>query len=392
MLRARRNRRVDGLVSPRQRRDGPGGGESPPHRELVAVGAYVFAGGFTVGVSEHFKVAATCEGDGAYGVATHRLNFPHVPAFHGPARWPDGLRAVGPVDFIYANPPCAAWSVAGVSLTKGPDAWKTDPRTECWRQSFQLFEDAVKRGHKRPHVLAIESVTQAYMPHRGRPLMNELAARALALGYSVTHLLVDAKWLGAPQCRRRYFFVAHDVAFKPGAGNWAPAASVQDTLALVHDPGVVQPHNPGHARWLKRAKPGEGLKHQWHLHHGQDPAKWPRRPDGRVPGRPMFFEGRLPLDRPAGTFVGDFWYHPTEDRKLGHNEHKALCGFPQSFEVAGDNRHWASLLARGVLPPVAEWLARHARAAIEAGAPESGNVYEVDLRKPPLNGVEPNYG
>ena len=80
---------------------------------MRAVGCYIFGGGFSLGVRRKMDVICHLEGDDGYGVASVRRNQPDVPIFFGPSRWPIAeLRAIAP-DFVYANPPCAAWSPIG---------------------------------------------------------------------------------------------------------------------------------------------------------------------------------------------------------------------------------------------------------------------------------------
>src|SRR5687768_13498272 len=118
---------------------------------LKAVGCTIYAGGFTVGVKRHFDVLCHLEGD-KYGVATARANFPTMPIHVGKENWPlEQLRRAKP-DFVFGNPPCAPWSVAG----KKGDHWKTDPRLETTRGHFGLVEVL------RPKVWAWESVLGAF--------------------------------------------------------------------------------------------------------------------------------------------------------------------------------------------------------------------------------------
>lgn len=348
-------------------------------KKPIALGAYVFAGGFTLGVSEHFEIATHFEGDGAYGVSTFRLNFPHVPVFHGPDRWP-AERYRGKVDFIFCNPPCAIFSPLGVSMTRGPNAWRTDPRTNCWRQSFSLLERV------QPKVLAIESVPGAYAAKKGRPLMHELAAQANELGYHVTFLFVDGQWLGLPQRRRRFFFIAHRIGLDLKPGNWAPAPTPRELFREFDgDPGVFRPiKGDVIPKLLPQVPPGGSLKRRWR-ELNPNPNKWKRYPDGRVKGRPMFMQHRIPLDRVAGTFTGNYWYHPTENRLLGIRELCLLNGFPPDYKFAGDSRGWPSLIARGVMPPVGEWISRQVRDALanNQDLDEVLGNHIVDLRRPP---------
>ena len=77
-------------------------------KKLNAVGSYIFAGGFTLGVSKHFNVLAHLE-DGAYGVSSARKNFPKLPIHTDPSTWPL-KKLAGTADLVYGNPLCAAWS------------------------------------------------------------------------------------------------------------------------------------------------------------------------------------------------------------------------------------------------------------------------------------------
>ena len=45
---------------------------------MKALGSYIFAGGFTIGVKKHFDIEAHFEGDGAYGADTFSLNYPDI--------------------------------------------------------------------------------------------------------------------------------------------------------------------------------------------------------------------------------------------------------------------------------------------------------------------------
>lgn len=72
----------------------------------TALGSFIFAGGFSLGVSESFDVLAHLE-ETNYGVATVRRNFPDLPVRVGRDRWPlDALAAGSQIDWIFGNPPC----------------------------------------------------------------------------------------------------------------------------------------------------------------------------------------------------------------------------------------------------------------------------------------------
>ncbi len=85
---------------------------------MRALGAYIFHGGFTIGVknSGMFEVLAHLEGAGAYGKDSCQLNWPGFPVYHAEDQWP--LEKFEGVDFIYANPPCAIFSPMGIATTR----------------------------------------------------------------------------------------------------------------------------------------------------------------------------------------------------------------------------------------------------------------------------------
>jgi DNA (cytosine-5)-methyltransferase 1 len=352
------------------------------HPNLKAVGAYVYAGGFSVGVRHAgFDVLCHLEGDNGYGASSAQLNWPEMPIHVGPKNWP--LKDLkGQVDFLFANPPCALFSAMGIRSTRGADAWRTDPRLEHWTDSFDAFEEV------RPRAFALESVTQAYTA--GRELIDELTKRSLMGGYSVTHLLLDAKWHGIPQTRRRFFFVAHRqpklVGYQP---NWQPPPTVGETLGEVLEPGwswqeYLQERRPDLIALLRDTPPGGLLCDTFDRSMTHEEREARRTPKG-IRGRPAFRHGRLHLDKIMGAYVGGDGYHPTEDRVIGINESKALCGYPLDFQLAPPEKEWPSLLARAVMPPVGAWLARAVAATLsgeEVDQPSARRVTLVDVREP----------
>lgn len=350
-------------------------------RALTAVGCHIYAGGFTVGVKRAgFNVLCHLEGDGAYGASSAQLNWPDLEVHHGPARWPrEKLRDRG-VDFLYANPPCAIFSAMGIRSTRGQGAWRTDPRLACWMDVFGAFEII------RPRAFALESVTQAYSA--GRDLIDELSKKSLMAGYSVTHLLLDAKWHGIPQSRKRFFLVCHRqpllVGYQP---NWSPPPTVGEVLSEVPEPGwslqgYLQEKRPDLLELLKDTAPGALLSDTFDRVTTDIES---RRTAKGVTGRPSFRHGRLHPDRVTGAYVGGDLYHPTENRIIGIQESKAICGYPPDFQLAPPEKEWASLLARAVMPPVGFWLARAIATTLtqrEARSPTERRVTLLDVREP----------
>jgi site-specific DNA-cytosine methylase len=343
-------------------------------RDLTAVGVNIFAGGFTLGVERHFKVLAHLEHDD-YGVRTFRLNRPHVPVFYPPSRWPID-RLAGEVDFLYANPPCAIVSVCGRCLREGKDGWRTDPRTGRIRDITRLATQL------RPKVVAMESVVQLYT--RARELVAEQSAVYAEAGYSVTHLLVNTGWHGTPQVRKRYFLVAHQVPLAFERLNYAPPETAGEVLASVKDPGWLPPVKQEHANIWADVKPGRGLREVWER---VNPPETRVITSAGVRGRPRMTEYRIDPTKPMGVFYGDFFWHPNEPRRLGLEESKALCGFPPEWRFHRPDGAFSEM-ARGVMPGMADWLARQVATSLrQSDLPHAlaapGWQHRVDLREAP---------
>ena len=321
-------------------------------RRLTAVGAYIFAGGFTVGVKRAgFDVLMHLEGDGGYGVSTFEANFPEVPVHHGPSEWPMAeLERLPTIDLIYGNPPCAAWSGNNAN-SHHAGRWKDDPRVSCVRHHFDLLRAL------SPRAWAWESVTQA--PDKGKELVDELTGEAIKLGYGVTQVFVDAKDVGTPQTRKRWFMVCHKGEFNPSLPG-VSEVSAAEMLSRVEPegpPAYDVRQNSLLEKHLHLVPPGTRLRGMW----GEFPHNSGWSPGNSIPLG--FGHIRLRTGGPASATVGYAMVHPTEDRFLCVNEVAALAGFPDEYEFVGGVSGAAQLdvIAMGVCPPVGEWLAKAVR-------------------------------
>lgn len=315
----------------------------------TALGANIFAGGFSLGVSKHFKLLGHLEHDDGYGSDTSRRNL-KIPIYIGLDQWPDKLPQK--LDWLYANPPCAIWSVAS---GRGGDNWRNDPRLQRIRDIFALVD------RYKPTVWCWESVCQAFS--KGREFVEEIADMAKKRGYSATYLLVDAAYLGTPQHRKRFFLVLHKVAFDWKAPDFSHVVTAGEALRGVKPDMelITKLSNHVEGKILKHTKPGELLSRVY-----DRIIKKPKIGSrGQKLGRPSFLKRRLDPALPSTTVIGNAMFHPKQNRFLAVNETAALCGFPQSWQWPKSDGY--NLIARGVMPPVGEWLARHVAAAIRKG-------------------------
>lgn len=325
--------------------------------DFAAVGCHIYAGGHTVGVRAAGFDAPLHLEEGPFGVETSKRNL-GVEARVGQDRWHAGeLR--GLVDWLYGNPPCASWSNAGKSgYVKGN--WRTDERTHCTLRLFDLLDEV------EPLVFSWETVAAATTS--ARAFLLDRVAFCHARGYDVTGVVFDGKDLGLPSRRRRFFFVAHRVAFEPAPVPYV-TRTVRDALASAGADARVRPD--ANALVLLRelaAHPPEkqvNLRTYFFRSRGHKPDE-----RGRKKGCMPFAAARLGLDQVAPTATGSgTLYHPTEMRALTVSEFAAVCGYPPSYEFVGNVSSCYAQVAKAVLPPCGEWLARGVRTALERGEP-----------------------
>lgn len=349
---------------------------------FTALGAYIFAGGFTEGVKKHFTVLGHLE-EGPYGVPSAKLNFPDLEILVGQDNWGPLLKKAkrARVDFVYGNPPCAAWSALNGKKTKAGESWRTDERIHCTLRHFTLLEEL------KPKVWVWESVDRAFST--GRPFVDDLAVRAHELGYAVTHLRFDAQYVGGMHRRQRYFMVVHKVAIDwdelikfvdaPPAGKVltkAPRKTADDKLFI--------PLPTHHVRVWKQAKPGEALQSAWDRTTPASKLKIREASTGKkfIVGRPAFKNIVINPDKVAPTVVGLNLIHHKEPRHLTIGEMKALCGYPAAWKIQpmkGGGR-W-DFFTRAVMPPIGNWLSGIVHESLKAGKRAPKKIEIVDLRK-----------
>lgn len=321
----------------------------------TALGCYIFAGGFTLGVREHFDVLAHFE-EGPYGTETAAHNFPELRGnIHlDPKTWPVE-RYHRRVDFVYGNPPCAPWSVCSAGR-KIP--WRLDPRTGCAQRLFGLV-DALE-----PKVWAWESVRPAFT--KGRELVDDMVEKAIARGYDATALMVEGTRHGVPQRRPRFFLVLSKVQLP-----WEPTRvrglpTVGKTFARPFRTFTcTKEGSKFFLALVRKTKHGVRVARVFNelyperVREGERKGEWVR-------GRPSFQNIRLDPEKPSCTLTGGAkQIHPVEHRFISIEESAALCGYPRSFKFLGSIGKQYQQVAQAVMPPVGEYVARMVRAGLD---------------------------
>lgn len=347
---------------------------------LAAFGFHTYAGGLAAGVAKHFDLLGLGEHDG-YGNAIKVLNFPGVPLYGTFPEWPRAAgRGAQRCRFVFANPPCAPFSVASAGRAT---AWHEDPRLAFFHDIFGLLPDV------RPDVMAIESVTQSWL--KGREMINGLARDAAREGYATTVLLHDAYHVGNVQRRSRVFYVFHRVAVDWDPPRFDSPLTVGQVLKRVKVSAAERKRYGPEASLLERRRAlYEATPQGSHLHKtfnelNPDAA---RHEDGRVIGRPGFLTVRLSMTKPSPVVIGgNHVLHPTEPRALLPSELGAIVGFPSDWRWPDGMKldRIATFASQGVSPDVGEWLARGVAKSIELGKRLNRPIYQLrDERRDPV--------
>lgn len=319
-------------------------------KKFRALGAYIFAGGFTLGVKRHFDVDTHFE-DGPYGTATALHNKVVKACFTVPDEWPVSIYR-NKIDFVYANPACAPWSLASAGREVH---WTQDPRVNMVRRTFGLIDSI------NPYVWSWESVRPTFV--KGRTLVNEVAAEGNRRGYHATVLMVDGKYHGVAQERKRMFVVLSKFVIPWAPGDFQDPVTVRQALkgtfkteTFLDSRSKCEPLS-----MVRQMKQGERFQAAF------DRMNPGMKKQGVVcKGRPGFLKFRLAWDEPSRVLLGGaHLFHPVKHRYITVEEAAALCGYPRGFEFIGGLSKQYAQVAQAVMPPVGEYLARMVRRGLE---------------------------
>lgn len=147
-----------------------------------------------------------------------RTHFPRAKRFRDVRRC--GARNLAPVDCITAGVPCQDVSVAGKR------AGLAGKRTGLFYEFARILREL------RPAWFVFENVPGLLSSNSGRDFGEILRVLMVECGYGVAWRVLDSRYFGVAQRRRRVFIVgslgtnrAHKVLFEPEGGAWNPAPS-----------------------------------------------------------------------------------------------------------------------------------------------------------------------
>lgn len=323
---------------------------------MNAIGVYIYAGGFSIGVKKNFDIVAHLEDPKPYGLNVINMNREKFWGGLSVQSFPDW--APDKVDLLFANPPCAPFSNANTASFE-KDGWRKDTRISCWHNAASY---AIKNDI--PFV-AIETVPQAYS--KAPSFLIEKAEEFAFEGYQCHIFLHNAMFMGSCQNRPRLMFIATKKQLYLYPYNSEPTVTVEEKLdggyGLVGgDDDFFVKCAMKYRELLPIIKPGERMRTAWERVNPPETRELNDR--GQVRGRPTFGVKRLENKKQMNTIVGYTIVHPDEHRYLTVKEYQMLGDYPPDYNLP-KSQNSLSLVARGVSSMVGEWLGKTAKLTLE---------------------------
>jgi DNA (cytosine-5)-methyltransferase 1 len=320
-------------------------------KKYGALGAHIYAGGHTLGVraTKRFDTGVHLE-EGTFGAETSRREL-GVEVRVGMDCWnPSAFR--GGVDWLYSNPPCAAWSSAGTRRGAAHDLARHTERV------FDLMP-AVK-----PTVFSWECVTN--VATAGKEFVLERARQAIGWGYDVHLVTLEVADLGLPSMRKRFFFVASKVAMQfplPFARRVTVREAWKD---MPKDRGPGASCSAEEEKLLKLMPVG---RHNGSVRNFVDNDLRASAEKHGLKIRPAFSQKRLRWDEPSYTVMGgSHLWHPDEPRRITILEQQVLAGYPKEYKFSGSIQNQYAEIGKAVTMPAAKWLAGAVADSLDADA------------------------
>lgn len=384
-----------------------------------------FAGGFDLGaVQAGARLVHKVEQVGGFGLANVLANRHLLGDAWDTQACDPGAWEVLPAHAVFGNPPCSGFS----NMTS------LDKRGEGASVNACMWEFARYVARVRPLVAAFESVSAAYS--NGLKLMRQLREYVELLtgaSWTLHHVLHNARALGGPATRRRYFWVVSRVRFgvaQPLLPTVPLLADVLDDLVPLRETWEAQPYLTPGTDWSESRRSARGLVDGHHTGGGQldtkvrELAEWVDWRPGELQSSALrrCYErhGELPPawksiersiiekdffrrytsadrwdgDKPGRVINGDgplTGVHPLLPRPFTHRETARLMGFPDDWRILplrGLGSALRHTWGKGITVDAGRWLAHWVQQSIQGeagpltGTPVGEREYEVSVINP----------
>jgi DNA (cytosine-5)-methyltransferase 1 len=280
-------------------------------------------------------------------VDTFRLNFPHVPVYHGDIAKlsvEECLRLAGlkpgELDVFDGSPPCQGFSTAGKRETG-------DARNQLFREFVRLLSGL------RPRAFVMENVS-GMVKGDFKVIFAEILRTLKACGYRVKVRLLNAMFFGVPQSRERMIFVGvrEDIGREPShPEGWSePVGFLAATKGASVDPAEV-------AHLLDCGNRYASYREWSSLRQGQSTRFGDHyRIDDTRPVRTIL--------KSAGNTSAKSVMHSRERRRPTQSEFKRCGSLPDAFRLTGEWGEGVERIGNSVPPLLMRSIAAHVRGLI----------------------------
>ena len=246
----------------------------------------------------------------------------------------------GELDIFDGSPPCSAFSTAG-AREKG---WgKVKSYSDGAQRVDDLFYEYARilKG-VQPKVFIAENVS-GLIKGTAKGYFKRILQALRDCGYNVSCRVLDARWLGVPQMRKRTIFIGvrNDLGIEPVHPKPLPYSyTIGDALIIPPDDTtakILGPHTETYKFWV-HTKAGDTLGNTCK----------------RLTGRNSFLTHCKQSPHVAANTVTQGiqqLYHWTEPRTLTLGELRRISGFPDDFILTGTFSQQWERIGRAV-PPV----------------------------------------
>jgi len=288
---------------------------------------------------------------------TFRLNFPHVPLYHGDIAKlsvDECLRltglAPGELDVFDGSPPCQGFSTSGKREM-------SDQRNQLFREYARLLSGL------RPRAFVMENVS-GMVKGDFKLVFAEILRTLKACGYRVKARLLSAMFYGVPQARERMIFIGvrEDLGIEAShPSGWSEPITPRDAFV-----GADSSDGKLLAPWLLKAAAEMDAGNYSHTHVMKAFLKHKGTSGGSMNTK------LLSWDRPSCTIIkqeigASGIIHPSRTRYLSTGELRRLGSFPDPFRFT-DRKHAVERIGNSVPPLLMRSIASHVRTLLPCPA------------------------
>lgn len=257
--------------------------------------------------------------------STFKLNFPDVTVWTkdiSDITGQDILNEIGlkkgELDLLDGSPPCQGFSTSGKRDVN-------DSRNDLTSQFIRLIREI------QPKIFLIENVP-GMVKGKMKGMYIEIMKTLKELDYQVKSAILDASYYGVPQSRERLIFIGvrNDLNKQPSF----PKPQKRTIIADIPELGNIYAINSGQYAKI------------WRFNKRPSPT----------------------LTKTKSLYCEDI---NCKTRDITINEAKAICSFPQDFQLMGSiSNQWARL-GNAVMPKFMYYIAKHILENILLGSPNS---------------------